>query len=132
MKKSVVTVMVILFLITFNTPVDAEIKDDADTNLRQTLKLALLNSLYEPVEQAIDEIYEDDENAPDNLQWSPYQAKVLKVKQIYGKGGLYEITLKVHPYYEAHITYGEDNITINTSGELVNFKHLKTYHYSYD
>jgi hypothetical protein len=42
-------------------------------------------------------------------------------------GGLYELTLKVYPYYRAHNSYGEDEVVINTNGELLSYKHLKTY-----
>ncbi|WP_084552282.1 DUF3888 domain-containing protein [Bacillus cihuensis] len=39
----------------------------------------------------------------------------------------YEITLYVYPYYRAHMGYGEDEVVINTRGELISFMHLKTY-----
>ena len=46
---------------------------------------------------------------------------------MYGVGGLYEMTLKIYPYYRSHMGYGEDEVVINTVGKLINYKHLKTY-----
>lgn len=37
----------------------------------------------------------------------------------------YEITLYVYPHYRAHMGYGEDQVVINTRGELISFMHLK-------
>ena len=87
----------------------------------------LLSSLREPVNKAIIEIYKDDANAPEGLRWDSTGANILKIKQVYGVGGLYEITLKIMPFYQAHITYGIDEVVINTNGELKSYKHLKTY-----
>ncbi|UFT98397.1 DUF3888 domain-containing protein [Radiobacillus kanasensis] len=42
-------------------------------------------------------------------------------------GGTYEITLKVLPYYRAHITYGEDIIVVSEDGKLLDYEHVKTY-----
>ncbi|MFE8699785.1 DUF3888 domain-containing protein [Cytobacillus sp. FJAT-54145] len=73
------------------------------------------------------EIYKDNPNAPEGLTWATYDTEILKIKQLYGVVGLYEITLKVNPYYRAHICYGIDEVVINTSGELISYKHLKIY-----
>ncbi|MED1607585.1 DUF3888 domain-containing protein [Cytobacillus kochii] len=49
------------------------------------------------------------------------------MEQVYGTGGLYNITLKIYFYYRAHITYGEDLVVVNSEGELPSYKHMKTY-----
>ncbi|MGM8365732.1 DUF3888 domain-containing protein [Virgibacillus sp. W0181] len=46
---------------------------------------------------------------------------------LFGGGGAYEITLKVLPYYRAHITYREDTIFVSADGELIDCEHIKTY-----
>lgn len=127
MKKFVVVLLVGMFLVIFNTIVNAKTINEADTNLSETLKYALISSLREPVDKAIVEIYKEDKNAPEGLTWASYDTEILKIKQLYGIGGLYELTLKVHPYYRAHISYGEDEVVINTMGKLISYKHLKTY-----
>jgi len=35
----------------------------------------------------------------------------------------------VFPYQGAHNGYGEDEVVINTRGELISYKQLKPYHY---
>lgn len=59
--------------------------------------------------------------------WSSYDTEILKIKQLYGVGGAYEMTLKVEPYYRAHINYGEDIIVVSADGKLIDYEHLKTY-----
>lgn len=128
MKKIVVMLMVgMIVLVIFNTTANAKTINEADTELCETLKYALMSSLREPVDKAIVEIYKDDVNAPQGLRWDATGAEILKIKQVYGVGGLYEITLKIMPFYLAHITYGIDEVVINTNGELISYKHLKTY-----
>lgn len=127
MKKFVVMFMVGMLLVFSNTTVGAKIINDADTELCETLKYALIGSLREPVDKAIIEIYKDDPNAPKGLTWATYDTEILKIKQLYGVGCLYEITVKVHPYYRAHMSYGIDEVVINNRGELISYKHLKTY-----
>lgn len=127
MKKYIVILIVGISLIVTNTSVSAKPINEADTKLCDTLYLALMSSLREPVDKGIAEIYKDDENAPKGLRWDVTGAEINKIKQVYGIGGLYEITIKIMPFYNAHITYGEDIITVNTNGELISYKHLKTY-----
>ena len=127
MKKLAVMLMIGMFWMISNITVDAKTINEADTELCETLKYALIGSLREPVNKAIVEIYKDDKKAPEGLTWAAYDTEILKIKQLYGIGGLYEITLKVRPYYRAHISYGEDEIMIRTDGELISYKHLKTY-----
>lgn len=123
--------MIGVFLVTFNWTVNAKTKtktiNEANTEICETLKMALINSNSKLIDKAISEIYKNDKNAPEGLTWASYDTEILKIKQLYGIGGLYEITLKVYPYYRAHMSYGEDEVVINTNGELINFKHLKTY-----
>ncbi|WP_443140153.1 DUF3888 domain-containing protein [Piscibacillus sp. B03] len=111
----------------FNTIAYSQTINKAETELNETLKYALINSLREPVDKAFYQIYKDDEGVPEGLMWASYDTEVLEIKQLYGVGGEYEITLKVKPYYRAHITYGEDLVVISSNGKLVNYKHLKTY-----
>ncbi len=120
--------MVLLFLFSGNKVFYAKTINEADTELCETVKAALISSNREPVDKAISEIYKNDKKAPKDLTWASWETEILKIKQVYGIGGLYEITLKVYPYYGAHNGYGEDEVVINTEGELISFKHLKTYH----
>lgn len=106
----------------------AETINEADTELCETVKYALVSSLIKPVDEAIEQIYKDDKNAPIPLSWASYDTELLKIRQVYGVGGLYELTLKVNPYYGAHNSYGVDEVVVNSRGKLISFKHLKTYH----
>lgn len=116
-----------MFLIPLNGTVNAKTINEADTKLCETLKYALINSLRKPIDKAIVKIYKDDKNAPEDLTWASYDTEILKIKQLYGIGGIYEITVKIYPYYRAHMSYGEDIVVIDTEGELISYKHLKTY-----
>lgn len=127
MKKFAVMFMIGVLFVIFNITVNAKTINEADTELCETLKYALIGSLREPVDKAIVEIYKDDKSVPEGLTWAAYDTEILKIKQLYGVGGLYELTLKIYPYYRAHMSYGEDEVVINTMGELISFKHLKTY-----
>jgi hypothetical protein len=129
MKKIAVIILIIeMYLVFSNTRVNAKTINEADTELCETLKMALISSSRKPVYEAIAEIYKDDQKAQaHSLSWAGFQTELLKIKQVYGIGGLYEITLKVYPYYGAHNPYGEDEVVINTRGELISYKHLKTY-----
>ncbi|WP_034723116.1 DUF3888 domain-containing protein [Neobacillus vireti] len=120
--------MIGMFSVVTNTSVNAKTINEADTELCETLKMALISSNRKPIDKAITEIYKDDKKAQAlGLSWAGFETELLKIKQVYGIGGLYEITLKVYPYYRAHIGYGEDEVVINTSVELISYKHLKTY-----
>ena len=125
LKKTVF--LLLLFLFNSNNVINAETINEADTELCETVKMALISSNRKPVDKAIEKIYKNDIGAPKDLTWASWEAEILKIKQLYGIGGLYEITLKVYPYYGAHNGYGEDEVVINTNGDLMGFKHLKTY-----
>ena len=127
MKKVVATLLLALCLVSYNTSAYSQTINEADTELCDTLKFALINSLREPIDKAIAEIYKDDKDVPEGLTWASYDTEILKMKQSNGIGGSYEITLKVSPFYRAHITYGEDIVTVSDDGELIDYKHLKTY-----
>jgi len=128
MKRITVTLTIgMIVLIISATTVSAKTINEADTTLCETLNYALMSSLREPVDKAIVEIYKNDINAPQGLRWDTTGAKILKIKQLYGVGGLYEITLRIMPFYRAHITYGIDEVVVNSNGELIRYKHLKTY-----
>ena len=127
MKKIVLLLILAIILVSNNTPVQSQTINEADTELSETLKYALINSLRDPIDKAITEIYKEDKDAPEGLMWISYDTEILKINQLYGVGGEYEITLKVKPFYRAHITYGEDLIVVNTDDELISYDHLKTY-----
>jgi len=128
MKRITVTLTIgIMVLIISTANVNAKTINEADTTLCDTLNYALMSSLREPVDKAIVEIYKNDINAPQGLRWDTTGANILKIKQLYGVGGLYEITLRIKPFYRAHITYGVDEVVVNSNGELIRYKHLKTY-----
>lgn len=129
MKKFFLMLMIGILLVISHTTVNAKTEtiNEADTELCKTLKYALINSLRQPVDKAIDKIYKDDMKAPEGLTWASYDTEILNIKQLYGVGGRYEITLKVYPYYRAHMTYGEDKIVVSSDGQLIDYEHLKTY-----
>lgn len=127
MRTLAMLLLIGMFLLFSNARVDAKTINDAETELCETLKMALISSHRKPIDKAINLIYKHDKNAPENLTWASYDTEILKIKQLYGIEGLYEITLKVYPYYRAHNSYGEDEVVINTMGELIRYKHLKTY-----
>ena len=127
MKKFAIMLLVGMFLVSSNTTVYSKTINEADTELCETLRYALINRLRQPVDKAIADIYKDDKDAPEGLTWASYETEILKIKQLYGVGGGYEITLKVYPYYGAHMSYGIDEVVVDTSGKLISYKHLKTY-----
>ncbi|WP_106497299.1 DUF3888 domain-containing protein [Lentibacillus sp. Marseille-P4043] len=127
MKKFIISLVLTVILIGYHVPAYSQTINETDTELCDTLQYALINSLREPIDKAITEIYKNDKHAPEGLTWASYDTKILKIKQIYGVGGAYEITLKVNPYYRAHITYGEDVIVVRADGTLIDYEHLKTY-----
>lgn len=119
--------ILLLFLFISNDVSNAETINEADTELIETVKMALISSNRKPVDKAIAKIYKNDKGAPKDLTWASWDTEILKIKQVYGIGGLYELTFKVYPYYGAHNGYGEDEVVINTNGDLIRSKHLKTY-----
>lgn len=127
--RQIVTIAIISLLLIgfYQVPVHSKAVNETDTELCDAYKLALINLLRKPIDRAIMEIYKDDKNAPEDLQWASYDTEIIKIKQMSGIGGPYEITLKVRPYYRAHITYGEDEIVVNTAGKLISYEHLQTY-----
>ncbi|KEZ47209.1 hypothetical protein GS18_0220405 [Metabacillus indicus] len=127
MKKIAATILFSFLLISTNNPVFSATINETDSELCDALKYSLILSFSEQINKAIGEIYKNDSDVPKPLTWDAYSTQILKIKQLNGIGGGYELTLKVYPYYRAHITYGEDKIVVNTGGELINFKHLKTY-----
>ncbi|MBH9964868.1 DUF3888 domain-containing protein [[Bacillus] enclensis] len=127
MKKIKILFSLTIFFFSYYQRADATTLTEADTELCDTLKYALISSLREPIDQAVEIIYKDDKRAPDGLTWAAYQTEILKIKQIFGAGGDYDITLLVKPYYRGHITYGEDIIIVRSDGKLVGYKHIKTY-----
>jgi hypothetical protein len=115
--------MIGMFLVINYTRINAKTVNEADTELCETLKMALISSNRKPVDKVITEIYKEDKKAQElGLTWASDGTEILKIKQLYGIGGLYEITLKVYPYYHAHNSFGEDEVVINTNGELIRYK----------
>lgn len=126
-KMSITFIIVTMGLLTIHSSAYSKTINDSDTELRKTLGYALINALREPIDQAIAEIYKDDKNAPEGLIWASYDTEILKIRQLNGIGGVYELTLKVTPYYRAHNTYGEDIVIVNSNRELIDFRHVRTY-----
>ncbi|MBB6452794.1 hypothetical protein HNQ94_001240 [Salirhabdus euzebyi] len=129
MSRFTVVLFIFAWLISANSSVYANSVNvnETESELSEALGFALIRSLTKPINQAIKEIYKNDKNAPEYLSWDAFSTEILKIKQLYGIGGAYEITLKVKPYYRAHNTYGEDRIVVSADGELIRYEHLKTY-----
>ncbi|MCA1055873.1 DUF3888 domain-containing protein [Rossellomorea aquimaris] len=127
MKKVAIPFMLIFSFLILQREAYAATINEADSELCDTLKYALINSLRKPIDEAIQKIYEHDELAPEGLTWASYETDILKIQQANGIGGAYTITLLVKPYYRAHLTYGEDLVVIREDGKLISYKHLKTY-----
>ncbi|WP_042346812.1 DUF3888 domain-containing protein [Bacillus massiliigorillae] len=127
MKKFLFIILLLISLNHFTIPAYSATINESDSELCEAFKYALIISLRKPIDKAISEIYNKDKNAPEDLTWAPYATEILKIRQSNGIGGAYEITLKVTPYYRAHITYGEDKIIVTADGKLIDYKHLKTY-----
>lgn len=72
--------MVGMLLAISNTTVNARRINEADTELCETLKYALINTLRKPVDKAITEIYKEDQNAPEGLTWASFDTEILKIK----------------------------------------------------
>ncbi|CAH2717430.1 hypothetical protein BACCIP111895_04622 [Neobacillus rhizosphaerae] len=74
--------MVLLFLFSGNKVFYAKTINEADTELCETVKAALISSNREPVDKAISEIYKNDKNAPKDLTWASWETEILKIKQV--------------------------------------------------
>ena len=76
----ILLVMIISFFSFTNNQVYAQKEPilEAETGLCETYRYALINSLREPVDKAIVEIYKDDQNAPEGLTWATYDTEILK------------------------------------------------------
>lgn len=79
MKKLTVSMAFIIFLVSNHIPLLSQTINEADTELRETFKYALINSLRDPIDKAISEIYQDDDNAPEGLTWASYATEILKI-----------------------------------------------------
>ncbi len=124
MKKSLIYCMIITFFIAVPSYQAATI-NEAETKYCDTVTFALINGLRPTVDQAIEEIYKD---SPKGIpQWAGYDTEVLKIKQLYGVGGAYEITLKIRTYSGPHIDRGIDEVTVSVGGtnEVVGYKHVQ-------
>ncbi|UFT98398.1 hypothetical protein KO561_14480 [Radiobacillus kanasensis] len=78
MKKVFHFMVFITVFLSLQTSVYAKPINEADTKLCDTLTYALINSLSKPINQAIDEIYKNDEQAPDVQGWASYQTEILR------------------------------------------------------
>jgi len=97
--KKISMIFILLLMIKLPTTAYAAIINETDTELSESLKYALILSLSRPISEAIEAIYKNDKAAPKGLTWAAYQTEILKIKQANGIGGIYELTLKVYPYY---------------------------------
>ena len=70
------------------------------------IKYALIRSLDPSIDKALAEMYK---NTPRGIpQWASWETEITNIKQLYGVGGAYEVTVKVFPYYGPHIGNGID------------------------
>jgi Protein of unknown function (DUF3888) len=123
MKKYIIVFLFVYLLIV--PKVEGITINEADTELCE--RFAFIMSLSNPIDTAVKDLYKD---YPEVVSWAAYDTKILKIKQLYGVGGAYEVKLKIFPYYGAHNGIGEDEIVVRvTSGNniLLSSKHLKTY-----
>ena len=111
-----------ILLSLYSAPVQATEKETAN----EMIKYALIRSLEPSIEKALAEFYKD---APKGVpQWAGWDTEILDIKQLYGIGGAYEATVRVHPYYGPHIGNGIDEITIRIASpgqEVIDFKHIR-------
>lgn len=124
-KKGLCVSLAFVFLL--QVPVEAKEVNEAETVWDDTLKYALIGALKKPIDQAIENQYRNNPQAPKGLTWAVYETDIIRIRQEYGVGGTYEITLRVKPYYRAHIAYGEDIVVVRSDGKLIHSRHVKTY-----
>ncbi|MGG2092599.1 DUF3888 domain-containing protein [Bacillus sp. S13(2024)] len=123
MKKILILISVSMFIFSlFSAPVQAN--ETETTN--EMVKYALIVSLAPSINNALAEIYKDaSKGVP---QWGGWETEIVNIKQLTGVGGIYEVTVRVHSYYEAHTGNGIDEITIRIAHdgqEVTDFKHIQ-------
>ena len=112
-KKLAVILKIGMFLVINYTRVNAKTVNEADTELCETIKMALISSNRKPVDKAITEIYKDDKKAQEiGLTWASFDTEILQINICMEMVDYMQITLKVYPYYRAHNSYGEDEVVI--------------------
>lgn len=126
MNKRFISVLIILVVITSTIVVQAhKVNQLPDKLERDKMYYALMMSLSPSIDKALLEIYKD---APKGVpQWAGWDTTILKIDQLQGVGGSYDVTLQVRPYYGAH-NVGDwiDVIKIRVeSGRqtIISFKH---------
>jgi hypothetical protein len=121
-KKILVSICLSVFILIFSLPVQAIEKETTN----EMIKFALIRSLESSIDKALAEIYKD---APKGVpQWAGWDTEIINIKQLYGIGGAYEVTVRVHPYYGPHIGNGIDEISISIASEgqeVTDFKHIR-------
>jgi hypothetical protein len=121
-KKILVSICLSVFILIFSLPVQAIEKETTN----EMIKFALIRSLEPSIDKALAEIYKD---APKGVpQWAGWDTEIINIKQLYGIGGAYEVTVRVHPYYGPHIGNGIDEISISIASEgqdVTDFKHIR-------
>ncbi|MFJ5717300.1 DUF3888 domain-containing protein [Neobacillus sp. NPDC093127] len=122
MKKILGLIYVsMLTLCLFSFPVQATEKETDN----EMIKYALIRSLDPSIDKALAEIYKD---TPRGIpQWAGWETEITNIKQLYGVGVAYEVTVKVFPYYGPHIGNGIDEITIRIASggqEVIDYKHI--------
>jgi hypothetical protein len=121
-KKILVSICLSVFILIFSLPVQAIEKETTN----EMIKFALIRSLEPSIDKALAEIYKD---APKGVpQWAGWDTEIINIKQLYGIGGAYEVTVIVHPYYGPHIGNGIDEISISIASEgqeVTDFKHIR-------
>ncbi|WP_078380691.1 DUF3888 domain-containing protein [Sutcliffiella halmapala] len=115
------------FLIAFNLSLSQTKANNVELDKEncEKIRYALIVSLGPIIFEAMEEIYKDKPGG--KRQWAPWDTKILKVEQLYGEGGSYNVTVEVHTYVGAHNSpNGTDTIKIEVNAwgsKLLEYEH---------
>ncbi|WP_255290164.1 DUF3888 domain-containing protein [Bacillus cereus] len=123
MKKILIVLSILMFIISYSTFSFQANAKEPDNDM---VKYALIRSLSPSIDKALTEIYK---NATEGIpSWAGWDTKIMNIKQLYGIGGAYDVKVRVSPYYEPHIGYGIDEITVrvdDSGQQLIEYKHIQ-------
>ena len=121
MDKKLVSFFIVLLIITSTVVAQA---NNIKVN-HEKMNYALIMSLSPSINKALSEFYKDSkEGTP---QWGGWETEILVIDQLFGVGGSYDVTLKVHPYYGEHSREMIDEIKIRVESggqRIISSKHL--------
>ncbi|MFD4930353.1 DUF3888 domain-containing protein [Peribacillus butanolivorans] len=122
MKKFLIIFFSVFFILTI--PIQANSQKENKIDYEKT-KYALIASLSPAINEAVAKIYKDIPGG--DRQWAGWETEILSIKQLYGIGGAYRITVKIHTYVGAHNPpNGIDTITIEVGGgeqKIIKYEH---------